>query len=129
MTTLRQPKPTAGAETEHVLETLAARVHSANAGSYREITNAMTGEPLGRVPHCTRDDVVAAARRARELQPEWAARPIRERAEVMLRFHDLVLSHQDEVLDVIQLENGKARRHTRTPPGTTCPRSAGKASS
>jgi succinate-semialdehyde dehydrogenase / glutarate-semialdehyde dehydrogenase len=30
---------------------------------------------------------------------------------VLLRFHDLVLEHQDEVLDLIQLENGKARRH------------------
>jgi succinate-semialdehyde dehydrogenase / glutarate-semialdehyde dehydrogenase len=29
----------------------------------------------------------------------------------MLRFHDLVLRRQDEVLDIIQLENGKARTH------------------
>jgi hypothetical protein len=29
----------------------------------------------------------------------------------MLRLHDLVLQRQDEVLDIIQLENGKARRH------------------
>ena len=30
---------------------------------------------------------------------------------MLLRFHDLVLDRQDEVLDLIQLENGKARRH------------------
>ena len=30
---------------------------------------------------------------------------------MLLRFHDLVLRRQDEVLDLIQLENGKARRH------------------
>jgi succinate-semialdehyde dehydrogenase/glutarate-semialdehyde dehydrogenase len=36
---------------------------------------------------------------------------VAERAEVLLRLHDLVLAHQDEVLDLIQLENGKARRH------------------
>jgi succinate-semialdehyde dehydrogenase/glutarate-semialdehyde dehydrogenase len=63
------------------------------------------------VPHCTADDVVAAAHRAREVQAHWAARPVAERAEVLLRLHDLVLAHQDEVLDLIQLENGKARRH------------------
>ena len=28
----------------------------------------------------------------------------------MLRFHDLVLDRQDEVMDLIQAENGKARR-------------------
>jgi len=111
MPTLRHTSHAADAETVALLEALAGRVSSENAGSHREVTNAMTGEPLGRVPHCTSDDVVAAARRARELQTQWAARPIRERAEVVLRFHDLVLRHQDEVLDVIQLENGKARRH------------------
>ncbi|PQM46826.1 Putative succinate-semialdehyde dehydrogenase [NADP(+)] 2 [Mycobacterium talmoniae] len=30
---------------------------------------------------------------------------------MLRRFHDLVLQRQDEVLDLIQLENGKARRH------------------
>ncbi|MBV9513887.1 MAG: succinate-semialdehyde dehydrogenase (NADP(+)), partial [Mycobacteriaceae bacterium] len=73
--------------------------------------NAMTGEVLGRVPHCSPEDVVTAARRARAVQADWAARPIAERAAMLLRFHDLVLRRQDEVLDLIQLENGKARRH------------------
>ena len=71
----------------------------------------MTGQLLGWVPQCTHDDVVAAADRARAVQRTWAQRPLRERAEVMLRFHDLVLRRQDEVLDIIQLENGKARTH------------------
>ena len=76
----------------------------------RDITNAMTGELLGHVPHCSPDDVVSAAGRARAVQAEWAARPVSERAAVLLRFHDLVLQRQDEILDLIQLENGKARR-------------------
>ncbi|OBF17411.1 succinic semialdehyde dehydrogenase [Mycobacterium kubicae] len=98
-------------DTLPALDTLAARVQAADSGKYREVTNAMTGETLGRVPHCSADDVVAAARRARNVQKSWAARPVAERAAVLLRFHDLVLKRQDEVLDIIQLENGKARRH------------------
>jgi succinate-semialdehyde dehydrogenase / glutarate-semialdehyde dehydrogenase len=90
---------------------LARRVQAADMSRRREITDAMTGRPLGHVPHCTADDVVGAAHRAREVQAQWAARPVAERAEVLLRLHDLVLAHQDEVLDLIQLENGKARRH------------------
>lgn len=93
-----------------LLGALARQVQS-NSGQVRTITDAMTGEPLGQVPHCTADDVAAAAQRARAVQQEWARRPIRERARVLLRFHDLVLKHQDQVLDLIQLENGKARRH------------------
>jgi succinate-semialdehyde dehydrogenase/glutarate-semialdehyde dehydrogenase len=90
---------------------LARRVDVVAARPDRTITNAMTGEVLGQVPHCTADDVAAAAGRGRAVQREWATRPVSERAEVMLRFHDLVLQRQDEVLDLIQLENGKARRH------------------
>ena len=94
-----------------LVDDLAQRVQAADTSRRREITDAMTGRPLGHVPHCTADDVVAAAHRAREVQKQWAARPVAERAEVLLRLHDLVLAHQDEVLDLIQLENGKARRH------------------
>lgn len=49
--------------------------------------------------------------RARAAQPAWAAVPVRKRAAVLLRFHDLVLARQAEVLDLIQLETGKARLH------------------
>jgi succinate-semialdehyde dehydrogenase / glutarate-semialdehyde dehydrogenase len=98
-------------KTTPLLKSLAGRVEAAEEGRYREITNAMTGEPLGRVPHCGPDDVAAAAQRARVVQKTWAQRPVAERAEVMLRLHDLVLERQDEILDIIQLENGKARRH------------------
>ncbi|HUH68813.1 MAG TPA: aldehyde dehydrogenase family protein, partial [Mycobacterium sp.] len=94
-----------------LLQALSGRVAAADPSRQREITNAMTGKPLGRVPQCTREDVVAAAERARAVQRGWAQRPLRERAEVMLRFHGLMLERQDEVLDIIQLENGKARVH------------------
>jgi delta 1-pyrroline-5-carboxylate dehydrogenase len=94
-----------------LLKELASGVEAADGASRLEVTNAMTGRPLGDVPRCASGDVADAAQRARAIQPAWAARPIRERAEVLLRFHDLVLQHQDEVLDLIQLENGKARRH------------------
>jgi succinate-semialdehyde dehydrogenase/glutarate-semialdehyde dehydrogenase len=66
---------------------------------------------LGWVPRCTPEDVREAARRAREAQVEWARWPVEKRAAILLRFHDLVLERQEEALDLIQLENGKARRH------------------
>jgi len=93
------------------LRSLAARVQAADPEARQDVTNAMTGGVLGQVPHCSPDDVAAAAKRSRSVQKAWAARPVDERAAVLLRFHDLVLDRQDEVLDLIQLENGKARRH------------------
>ena len=70
-----------------------------------------TGAVLGNLPACEEQDVEYAVNRARAAQPEWGARPVVERAAVLLRFHDLLLERQDEVLDIIQLESGKARRH------------------
>jgi succinate-semialdehyde dehydrogenase/glutarate-semialdehyde dehydrogenase len=61
------------------------------------------------VPIATADDVAAAVAAARQVQRRWAQRPVKERAAVLLRYHDLVLEHQDELLDLIQAENGKAR--------------------
>lgn len=93
------------------LASLAARVQTADPNARQDVTNAMTGDVLGQVPHCSPDDVAAAAQRARTVQKAWARRPVQARAAVLMRFHDLVLDRQDEVLDLIQLENGKARRH------------------
>src|SRR3954452_14591108 len=70
-----------------------------------------TGEPLAELTLTAPAGVGAAFDAAREAQRQWAARPLPERAAVFLRFHDLVLARQAEVLDLIQLETGKARKH------------------
>ncbi|MDX3852208.1 succinic semialdehyde dehydrogenase [Streptomyces sp. AK02-01A] len=70
-----------------------------------------TGEKLADLPESTPEDVETAFERARAAGRGWAAVPVRRRAAVLLRFHDLVLERQAEVLDLIQLETGKARLH------------------
>src|SRR4051812_22985034 len=67
--------------------------------------------PTVSVPAGTPDDVEAAAARARAAQEPWAGLSYSARAQVVLRFHDLLLQRQDEVLDLIQWEMGKARFH------------------
>ncbi len=68
-----------------------------------------TGESLGTVPAGDEDDVADAVERARSAQREWAERSREERAEVLLRFHDLVLAEREDLLDLVQREGGKAR--------------------
>ena len=68
------------------------------------------GEVIAELPQCTPDDVTAAAARAEVAQRRWAAVPVRERAAVFLRMHDLVLEERERLMDLIQTENGKARR-------------------
>lgn len=92
------------------LDRLAARVAVPGEGRERaQVVSPLTGETVGEVPVGTADDVAAAVARAREVQQHWAAVPVRQRAAVLLRYHDLVLDRQDELMDLIQLENGKAR--------------------
>ncbi|WP_432102236.1 succinic semialdehyde dehydrogenase [Streptomyces sp. bgisy091] len=63
------------------------------------------------VPGCDPADVESAAGVARAAQRDWSGTPIARRAEIVLAFHDLLLRRQDEVLDLIQWETGKARYH------------------
>lgn len=70
-----------------------------------------TGEKILDVPICTAEDVARAAQRARIAQKAWREMPIAGRSQIFLRLHDLVLERQEILLDLIQLESGKARRH------------------
>ncbi|HLM65491.1 MAG TPA: succinic semialdehyde dehydrogenase [Acidimicrobiales bacterium] len=97
--------------TAALIERLAQRAFTAAPRPGRQVLAPGTGDVVGEVPHATVDDVAAAITVAREAQVAWARRPVRERAEVVERFAELVLDRQDVVLDIIQLENGKARRH------------------
>ena len=89
---------------------LAARI-TAGPGSSVTTYAPFTGAPLATLPVSTADDVAAAVRRAREAQRSWARVPLDLRARILLRYHDLVLDRQDEILDLIQWESGKSRKN------------------
>src|SRR3954469_15346135 len=97
--------------TPQELERLSARVVSSSGNDPMQIEQPFTGKPLGTVPKCGPDDVRAAIERARAVQAEWAKTSFAERKRILLRYHDLVLSHEEELLDLLQIESGKARRH------------------
>ena len=68
------------------------------------------GQELYSLNVSTEGDVTAAVQAARAAQRIWATRSLRERAKVILAFHDLVLANKSEILDLIQWETGKPRR-------------------
>jgi aldehyde dehydrogenase (NAD+)/succinate-semialdehyde dehydrogenase/glutarate-semialdehyde dehydrogenase len=93
----------------HGLDRLAARVVS--GGRTTTVRTPFTAEPLAELPISGPDDVATAYERARAAQREWARRSPAERAAPFVRFHDAVLDRREEILDILQLETGKARRH------------------
>ena len=99
-----------GPDAEHLRALLSGAQVAAGAETFT-VTGPMTGEPLVQLPLSTTQDVERAFARAWAAQRAWSAVSVRRRARVLLRFHDLVLTHRDELLDIIQLESGKARAH------------------
>lgn len=73
------------------------------------LRSPLTGRPIGVLPTSTPDDIAEAAVRARAAQVDWALRPIDQRAQLLLDFHDYLLDHRDELVDLLQTEGGKAR--------------------
>lgn len=79
-------------------------------GGQTETTRApFTGEELITYPISTEADVEEAFARARVAQRQWAARPVAERARILGRIHHEAFARQDELMDLLQIEAGKAR--------------------
>lgn len=81
-----------------------------NEGPPLQVISPGTGAMLAEYPHGTPATVSKAVRRARRAQSEWAETNLVEREAVLMRYHDLILAHREEILDLIQLETGKARK-------------------
>jgi acyl-CoA reductase-like NAD-dependent aldehyde dehydrogenase len=71
--------------------------------------NPATGEVLGRSPITPVEDLAEIVRRARAAQQIWAARSIAERVRVMTRVRDYVVTHAEELAEVIARDSGKTR--------------------
>ena len=87
------------------------RLIRASGTETRTTVTPLTGADVATIPVSSADDVVAAFDAARKAQLAWARTPLRTRKKALLKLHDLILSHQAELLDLIQLESGKARSH------------------
>src|SRR4051794_38593359 len=100
---------TPGPLSPEVVERLTARVVS--GGATVEIAAPLTGARLATLPVTAAGDVATAYERARAAQQAWAKVAPAERAQPFIRFHDAILDRRAEILDLLQLETGKARRH------------------
>ncbi|HEY1347967.1 MAG TPA: succinic semialdehyde dehydrogenase [Streptosporangiaceae bacterium] len=97
--------------TRRHLDRLAGRAVTVGPRELLPVEMPATRTVLGHVPHGTADDVAAAAEAACRAQRDWRRLPATQRSKLLLRFATLLLGRQAEVLDLIQLESGKARRH------------------
>ncbi len=109
MPTAPQTAPADALPSELVQRLLA--LATAGAAAPVEVFAPATGAKIADLPQSDIADIESAFVTARRAQREWAAVPVRERAAVLRRFHDLVLAEQDVILDIVQTETGKSRVH------------------
>lgn len=90
---------------------LGRRVLSSPGADPVRCVTPFTGAVLARLPGSSVQDVEVAYKSARSAARSWAKLPVSERTRFLLRLHDLVLKHQHELMDLIQLESGKTRHN------------------
>lgn len=76
-----------------------------------DVHQPTTGAAVGSVPVATTDDLEATIERALAAQAAWAERDADAKRAVCERFVELVLDRRARLLDLVQLETGKARIH------------------
>jgi succinate-semialdehyde dehydrogenase/glutarate-semialdehyde dehydrogenase len=81
-------------------------------GSF-EVRNPSTGEVICAVPRAGADDVARAVSAAADAQPDWAARPPRERGEVLRKTFELMTQRKEDMAYLMSLEMGKSLTDSR----------------
>ena len=79
----------------------------AASGHLLEVVNPATGAVCAQVPDSGAVDARAAVDAAQAAFGDWRARSGRERAQLLKRWHALILTHQDDLARLISTEQGK----------------------
>ena len=72
-----------------------------------DVLDPATGALIASVPDSGAPDAAAAADAAHAAFKAWSTRPARDRAQILKRWHALLLQHQDDLGRLISLEQGK----------------------
>lgn len=79
----------------------------ADNGQRLTVNNPATGEALGYVPKMGATETSRAIEAAEQALPAWRARTAKDRATILRRWFDLIMSNQDDLACLMTLEQGK----------------------
>ncbi len=89
------------------------RWQDAAAGAMLDVVDPATLEAVTRVADSTAADAQAATDAAHAAFPAWRARSGRERAQLLKRWHALILANQQDLACIISTEQGKPLAEAR----------------
>ncbi|HRP55332.1 aldehyde dehydrogenase family protein, partial [Agriterribacter sp.] len=88
-------------------------INSSNGKSF-DVINPATGVPIGRVPDMERSDVTKAIRAAENAFEAWSSRTGKERAKILRKWFESVVSSTESLARIITLESGKPLAESRS---------------
>ena len=80
---------------------------SADSGKTFEVTNPATGEVIGVVPDCGKDEAIRAVEAAEKAYKTFGKTTAKERSEMLHKLHDLVMQNQEALAHLLSAEQGK----------------------
>jgi malonate-semialdehyde dehydrogenase (acetylating) / methylmalonate-semialdehyde dehydrogenase len=80
-----------------------------SAGNYIDVISPQDGAVIGKVAVSDAKDVAQAVEVANAAQEEWGSWTVKKRVQCLIRFHQLLIKHTEELIDLIVLEHGKNR--------------------
>lgn len=79
----------------------------ARSGDTIAVTNPANGQPLGSVPKMGAEETREAIDAANRALPAWRALTAKARANILRRWFNLMMEHQDDLARLMTLEQGK----------------------
>jgi succinate-semialdehyde dehydrogenase/glutarate-semialdehyde dehydrogenase len=79
-----------------------------------QVFNPSTGELLAELPDMGVEETRAAIDRAYAAQAEWAALTARDRSDTLWRWHQLIITHTDDLAAILTAEMGKPLAEARS---------------
>lgn len=77
------------------------------SGRFSDVYNPATGEVIAKVPLASVAEVKTAVQKASEAFPAWRDLSVAKRAEIVLKFRNLLTANTEKVIDLICTESGK----------------------
>ena len=72
-----------------------------------EVTNPATGEVIGTVPQMGKAEADRAVAAAQAALPAWRNKSAKERSQILRKWFDLMMAHQEDLGKILTLEQGK----------------------
>lgn len=86
---------------------------SSTSNHFEKVPNPATGETIAEVPFSAKSDVDLAIEAAQEAFSTWRKVPVPNRARILFKYHQLLVTHAEELAKLLTIENGKTLEDAR----------------